>query len=54
VGTPAEVKQEIEDVVSATGVDEVMITSTIHSHAERMKGYELLAGAFELAARSLT
>lgn len=46
VGSPAKVRREIEAVVEETGADEVMITSTIHSHEERMRSYELLAGEF--------
>ena len=48
VGDPAKVRREIEQVVEETGADEVMITSTIHSHAERVRSYELLAREFGL------
>jgi luciferase family oxidoreductase group 1 len=49
VGGPSRVRREIEQVVRETGADEVMITSTIHSHQERLKSYELLAAEFGLA-----
>jgi alkanesulfonate monooxygenase SsuD/methylene tetrahydromethanopterin reductase-like flavin-dependent oxidoreductase (luciferase family) len=51
VGTPAEVRQQIEQAVASANADEVIVTSTIHDHAERMKCYELLAESFELPGR---
>ena len=48
VGGPEKVRREIEAVAAETGADEVMITSTIHSHDERVRSYELLAEAFGL------
>jgi luciferase family oxidoreductase group 1 len=48
VGGPATVRRAIEQVAAETGVDEVMITSTIHNHAERLKSYALLAEEFAL------
>ena len=51
VGTAAEVKEQIERAVASAGADEVIVTSTIHSHAERMRCYELLADSFALAGR---
>lgn len=49
VGSPATVREQIEAVAAESGADEVMVTTTIHSHAERMRSYELLAEAFGLA-----
>ncbi len=49
VGTPVAVREQIEHAVHAAGADEVIITSTVHDHAERVKGYQLLADAFELS-----
>ncbi len=49
VGSPATVKEQIEAAADECGADEVMITSNIHSHAERMRSYELLAAAFNLS-----
>jgi luciferase family oxidoreductase group 1 len=48
IGGPATVRARLEALVAETGVDEVMVTSTIHSHEERLRSYELLAGAFGL------
>jgi luciferase family oxidoreductase group 1 len=52
VGTPDVVREQIEQAAATGGADEVIVTSTIHSHAERMKCFELLAGAFSLPARN--
>ncbi|HEU4452720.1 MAG TPA: LLM class flavin-dependent oxidoreductase [Longimicrobium sp.] len=51
VGGPETVRRQIEQVAAESGADEVMITSNIHSHAERMRSYELLAEAFGLSGR---
>jgi luciferase family oxidoreductase group 1 len=49
VGSPSTVRTAIEELVAETDADEVMITSTVHSHSARMRGYELLAAEFELS-----
>ncbi|MFL6195638.1 MAG: LLM class flavin-dependent oxidoreductase [Thermoanaerobaculia bacterium] len=46
VGGPEKVRAEIEALVAETGVEEVMITTMIHGHAERLRSYELVAGVF--------
>jgi luciferase family oxidoreductase group 1 len=51
VGTPETVRDEITAVARETGADEVMVTSTVHSHAARIRSYELLAQVFGLHAR---
>ena len=43
VGTPADVRERIDAVVEETGADEVMVITTVHSHAARRRSYELLA-----------
>lgn len=43
VGSPRTVRAEMERLVSETGASELMITSTMHSHAARLRCYELLA-----------
>jgi luciferase family oxidoreductase group 1 len=46
VGDPAAVKARIESMVKETEADEVMVMTTTHSHAARLRSYELLAAAF--------
>jgi luciferase family oxidoreductase group 1 len=48
IGDPTTVKARILDLVERTEADEVMISSHIHSHAERLRSYELVAEAFGL------
>jgi luciferase family oxidoreductase group 1 len=49
IGDPIQVRAELEDLVERTGADELMVMTMVHDHAERLRSYELLAGA--LAAR---
>ena len=48
VGGAPVVRARIEALASEAGANEVMVTSMIHSHAERLRSYELLAEAFGL------
>ena len=48
VGGPTTVRAAISRLVAETGADEVMVTTSIHDHAERLRSYELLAEAFGL------
>ena len=50
-GTPETVRAQIESEVQETGANEVMVTSMIHNHVERMRSYELLAESFGLSRR---
>ena len=43
VGTPKTVEHEISAFVESTGADEIMITSNIHDHANRLHSFELVA-----------
>jgi len=47
-GSPQTVRNGICALVGLTGADEVMVTTMVHGHAERLRTYELLAGVFEL------
>lgn len=51
VGDPRQVRDRLIGMASATGADEVMLVSNIHGHAERLRGYELLAQAFSADSR---
>lgn len=46
VGTPSRVREQIDALVAETSADEVMVTTVVHSHAARMRSFELLAGSF--------
>jgi luciferase family oxidoreductase group 1 len=43
VGDPATVIERLEHLVAATGVDELMVTTSAFAHADRLASYELLA-----------
>lgn len=43
VGTPDTVRARIEALAERTQADEVMVTTMVHGHAERLRSYELLA-----------
>ena len=47
IGSPARVAAQIQDLIEATGADEIMVTTMVHDHAARLRSYELLAGAFD-------
>lgn len=46
VGTPEQVRAQIQTAVSDSGADEVMIVSNIHDPRARLRSYELIAQAF--------
>jgi luciferase family oxidoreductase group 1 len=48
VGDPATVRSQLDRFVDATGADEVMVATLIHSHAARVRSYELLAEVYGL------
>ena len=43
VGGPETVRRGLEEFVGATGADELMIVSTLHDHAARLRSYQILA-----------
>ena len=49
IGTPAMVRARIDALAEETGADEVMVITTVHSHAARLRSYELLAREYGLA-----
>ncbi|MGH7905256.1 MAG: LLM class flavin-dependent oxidoreductase [Candidatus Binataceae bacterium] len=53
VGTPEHVRSEFSDIASVLGVDELMIVTVVHDHQARVRSYELIAEAFNLAPRAL-
>src|SRR2546426_1166290 len=50
IGSPSTVAGRIREIVRTTGADEVIVTSMIHDHEERLHSYELLAAEFKLTA----
>ena len=51
VGGIETVKSRLFALIEATRADELMVTTMVYDHAARRHSYELLAGAFDLAAR---
>ena len=49
VGSPATVRAGLEGFLADTGADEVIVAAAIYDHAARLRSYEILAEAFELA-----
>ena len=50
IGAPETVRAGIEQVASEYGAEEVLVLTITHDHAARRRSYELIAGAFGLAA----
>ena len=48
-GAPARVREAIEQVACDYEADEVFIVNILHSHEARLRSYELIANAFDLA-----
>ena len=51
VGSPSTVRDVIAEKAEASGADEVMITTTMHSYALRRRSYGLIAEAFGVTPR---
>jgi luciferase family oxidoreductase group 1 len=49
VGDPPSVRSRIEEVAEHAAADEIMVTTNVHEHAERLRSYERLAEVFEIA-----
>jgi luciferase family oxidoreductase group 1 len=48
LGSPSEVRAELEDVVAKYGADELIAVNIVYDHQARRRSYELLADAFGL------
>jgi luciferase family oxidoreductase group 1 len=48
LGSPSEVRAELEDVVAKYGADELIAVNIVYDHQARRRSYELLAEAFGL------
>ena len=51
VGAPGRVKGELQAMAAALGIDEMLVVSITHDHADRVRSYALLAEAFGLQPR---
>ena len=49
IGTPDEVREQLTDLAERTRVDELMVSTMMHGHADRMRSYQLVADAWSLA-----
>jgi luciferase family oxidoreductase group 1 len=45
IGSPETVRKGLEKLAGDTGADEIMITTAVHGHADRVRSYELVAAA---------
>ncbi len=52
IGSPETVRDGVRELVERTGVDELMVTTSAHGGADRIRSYELLAGAVVPAVAS--
>ena len=50
VGDPDTVRQGLDDLLRRTAADELMVTTNVFDHAERLRSYELIAQAAGLQA----
>jgi luciferase family oxidoreductase group 1 len=49
VGDSRTVRARIEEVAGRTGADEVMVTTNVYDHSDRLRSYELVAEVFEVS-----
>lgn len=47
-GSPPALRERLERIATALGLDELMVVTIVHDPAARLRSYELLARAFEL------
>jgi luciferase family oxidoreductase group 1 len=50
LGDPPTVRAGLDALAAATGADELMITTMVHGHADRLRSYELVADAWARAS----
>jgi luciferase family oxidoreductase group 1 len=48
VGDPRRVRARIEELAEHTAADEVMVTTNVYDHAERLRSYERIAELFDI------
>ena len=47
VGSPETVAAQLRAIEDSTGADELMITSQVHSHAARLRSFEIVSQVHE-------
>jgi luciferase family oxidoreductase group 1 len=52
IGAPATVSVQLKDFIARTGADELMITSQIYDHAQRLRSYEITAEVRQALTRA--
>jgi luciferase family oxidoreductase group 1 len=53
IGGPEKVREGLELLAEKSGADELMLTTMVHDPADRLRSYELVAEALELAPRQV-
>jgi alkanesulfonate monooxygenase SsuD/methylene tetrahydromethanopterin reductase-like flavin-dependent oxidoreductase (luciferase family) len=48
IGGPETVRAKLDELRGRTGADELMITTMVHDHADRIRSYELIAETYDL------
>ncbi len=48
VGSVSTVQARLEELAERTAADEILVTTMVHDHGERLRSYERLADAFGL------
>jgi alkanesulfonate monooxygenase SsuD/methylene tetrahydromethanopterin reductase-like flavin-dependent oxidoreductase (luciferase family) len=49
VGTPARVKEQLEQMAGELGIKELIVNTIVWDQAKRLRSYELLASEFKLS-----
>jgi alkanesulfonate monooxygenase SsuD/methylene tetrahydromethanopterin reductase-like flavin-dependent oxidoreductase (luciferase family) len=52
IGSPATVAQGLEDLLAATNADELMVTTMVYEHSDRIRSFQLVAEMSALPDRS--
>jgi len=53
VGSPLTARDRIDELMAASGADELMVMTNVHDFDDRLRSYELLAEAFALEPRNV-
>ena len=48
VGTPLQVREQLEQMAGELGIGELVVNTIVWEHAKRLRSYELLAKEFEI------